>query len=378
MKKQQTRAFTLVELIIVITILAILATIWFMSYQSYTADARDANRTTSLKEIWKWIEIYEIKNSKLPMPDDYITIYLSWIAIWYQWYAWKSTLSNIKASDTKDPLDNSYYTYLVNSDLNYYQVSGFLESSPITAFENNSILDTYASNTDYSNRTIKSFWNELWILLINTWSDINRPLQEKYNSTTFTWIDIKLFTWTLSNWNNIWELKAVFNNKVDDNIVWTWSNLIRLENIYKQKMQILMTSCPNGWNELWLFWWRFWLSSNITTNLSWVNQNYKVCEWDNFISSSQIVMTNCPNAWNDLWLFWRKAWTTNITTYMSGITQNYKVCEWNSFVSLSQIVMTNCPIWWNDLWLFWWKAWTTIGITNLSWVTQNYKICEKK
>jgi prepilin-type N-terminal cleavage/methylation domain-containing protein len=48
MISQKTKAFTLVELIIVITILAILATIGFLSYQSYILDARDGKRISEL------------------------------------------------------------------------------------------------------------------------------------------------------------------------------------------------------------------------------------------------------------------------------------------------------------------------------------------
>ncbi len=41
-----TKAFTLVELIVVITILAILWTIWFVSYTWFMSTARDSNRLT--------------------------------------------------------------------------------------------------------------------------------------------------------------------------------------------------------------------------------------------------------------------------------------------------------------------------------------------
>ena len=111
MKKQQTKAFTLVELIIVITILAILATIWFMSFQSYTADARDWKRKSDLWELRSWLEVYQAKNATLPNPDNYVTI--TWIS--YQWYAWTNVLSKLRAWDSfQDPTDKQYYTYSTN------------------------------------------------------------------------------------------------------------------------------------------------------------------------------------------------------------------------------------------------------------------------
>jgi prepilin-type N-terminal cleavage/methylation domain-containing protein len=71
---QKSKAFTLVELIIVITILAILATISFLSFQSYTVVARDSQRLTSLNSIEKSINIYYTNTSIYPTPDN---IYLT-------------------------------------------------------------------------------------------------------------------------------------------------------------------------------------------------------------------------------------------------------------------------------------------------------------
>ena len=244
MKKLQIKrlkGFTLVELIIVITILAILATIAFVSFQSYTKDARDSNRLATINEIEKWLQGYQIKTWSYPMPENYITILSSWATIWYQWVFWDNSSRVTNFSKTPlDPLDNINYTYNVNTNLDAYQVTWFFENSSNIAFENNLISKTYASSVDYSARIVKSFWKELWVLLVNTGSDINRPLQEKYNATSFTWIDVKLFTWTLSDGTNIWNLTAKFNNKSWDNLSWTWDTLSRLENIYKQKIKILI------------------------------------------------------------------------------------------------------------------------------------------
>jgi len=70
----QNIAFTLVELIVVITILSILATIGFMSLLGYQKSARESIRLSDIKLIEKQLSLYEIKNSALPIPDNYITI----------------------------------------------------------------------------------------------------------------------------------------------------------------------------------------------------------------------------------------------------------------------------------------------------------------
>jgi len=57
--KRNTKAFTLVELIVVITILAILWTIGFMWYQWYGKDARNSKRTLDLASISNLVQVKE-------------------------------------------------------------------------------------------------------------------------------------------------------------------------------------------------------------------------------------------------------------------------------------------------------------------------------
>jgi prepilin-type N-terminal cleavage/methylation domain-containing protein len=51
--KKLSKAFTLVELIIVIGILAILATIAFVSFSNYTVSSRDTKRIVTIESIAK-------------------------------------------------------------------------------------------------------------------------------------------------------------------------------------------------------------------------------------------------------------------------------------------------------------------------------------
>ena len=153
MKKQQIKAFTLVELIIVITILAILATIWLMSFQSYTSDARDWKRKEDLSSIRSGLELYQAKKASLPMPDNYAIIQTWWtLNIWYQWYAWSSILWLIRAWESfQDPSDKTYYTYWIDANKTKYQLLSMLENNQNTTSYNENILNqTYA--IDYTNR----------------------------------------------------------------------------------------------------------------------------------------------------------------------------------------------------------------------------------
>lgn len=163
METQNKKWFTLVELIIVITILAILATIWFISYQSYTKDSRDANRITSLKTIRDALVVQKTKKSVYPMPDDYLSIFWNWVAVSYQWYVWAWVNQAIRASETKDPADWTYYTYELSADQTKFQLAWFLDSDPSKLVSFNNI--PYANAVDYTSRYLYTVWDKIGVLL---------------------------------------------------------------------------------------------------------------------------------------------------------------------------------------------------------------------
>ncbi len=248
------KAFTLVELIVTITILAILGNIWFISYTWFMSTARDSNRLTQLELIHNWLESYKTR-WKLPLPDDSVTIYASWVIIWYQWNAWETVLNKIWYQKWwKDPLDNKYYTYYTDKKQQNIELLWFLENDPgaskettlnrtekweqITEYwkkqETVMVLPPFvkgvrgvsslkpkvyslktipSSNaTDYTERTIATFWKKLWILL-----DIsNNPIQENTNLRT-SWLDIVTTTWSYKS------VFSSFNTGTSSWIItWTW------------------------------------------------------------------------------------------------------------------------------------------------------------
>ncbi len=246
-----TKAFTLVELIVVITIIAILSTIWFVAYSWFSSKARDSSRVAQLKSINQALEWYTTR-WKLPLPDDKVTIYASWTIIWYQWNAWEAVLNKIWIKEWwKDPNDDKYYTYSIDSKLKNIQLLAFLENDPSEDKEmtynikNNDPLLSYwnevkyplnkdsitrqslrdssfhsewkifsflpiANATDYTARIARPYGSKLWILLDSS----NNPIQENINLRT-SWLDIVTTTWSYT---------AVFTYK--DKITASWSNLI--------------------------------------------------------------------------------------------------------------------------------------------------------
>lgn len=201
MKKYQTKAFTLVELIITITILAILATIGFMSFQSYTWDARDSSRTTALRTIHNWLTISYVQKQRYPTPDEYIDIV--WVS--KQWYVWETVSQAIKWSGFKDPKDGIQYSYSLDYTWKKIQLSAFLEWTNTTKVVSSTPINiSYARELDYSSRSTYTLWDMVCILL-----DPSTNLPVNYTKT-----------WSLDLIDNSWEYTAVCSNKTNS---WTLS-----------------------------------------------------------------------------------------------------------------------------------------------------------
>lgn len=244
MKIQNKKAFTLVELIIVITILAILATIWFMSFQSYMWDARDANRTTSLQEIWKWLELYQVKNSKLPMPTGFVTITASWTPIWYQWIFWKTESDLIKMTSIPvDPIDNTWYIYSVNESKTKFQLLTYLENQ--TSYNPNITNQVYA--IDYTARKFKTFWDKLGIILNSDSSPISWDVETQTGTTNYNLVFSDTNFYTLS-WNLLSVIQAFRWDKslasLDNTLVWYWD----METLTNSWTQTVLKDLSQYWN----------------------------------------------------------------------------------------------------------------------------------
>jgi len=128
-RNENTKWFTLVELIVVITILAILWTIGFLSFQSYTVYSRDVTRLSNLNVLKSWLEIQYTKWGYFAEPDDYVKITASGTTIRKQWLFWKKALRTIKANTdaSKDPLTWEYYDYITDNNLSEYQIVWYME-----------------------------------------------------------------------------------------------------------------------------------------------------------------------------------------------------------------------------------------------------------
>lgn len=76
--------FTLVELLVVITILAILGTIGFIQIGGFAGSARDSSRISDIANITKSLDIFFVKNSQYPSPDNAFYVTYSGGTLWSQ------------------------------------------------------------------------------------------------------------------------------------------------------------------------------------------------------------------------------------------------------------------------------------------------------
>jgi len=171
MKISYQRAwFTLVELVVVVLIVAILSTVWFVSYSSYIVNSRDANRVNTLTKTVETFQTYYLSKD-LPLPDDTVEITNSGVLVWYQGKLWADVISVVDLDDdTKDPKDDTYYTYMLGADLKAFQFLALMEGKS----QNVSLIsqDTYA---DFIDRTPRVFGFPLGIF---TETDTNIPLED--------------------------------------------------------------------------------------------------------------------------------------------------------------------------------------------------------
>ncbi len=168
--KNNNKAFTLVELIVVITILAILWTIAFISFQNYTQSARDWVRISDTNNIKQNLGIFITEKWFYPTPDNGTQITYNWGTAWTQWTVWDNVTINLRNLSKKptDPLSNNEYTYSVANNNVEYQLSYVTEwwlsyNIPLLTNQAN------ASTTKTATAKVTGTYNEK-ILKVTTWA----------------------------------------------------------------------------------------------------------------------------------------------------------------------------------------------------------------
>lgn len=281
---QNKKGFTLVELIVVITIIAILWTIAFISLQWFGWDSRDSKRVSELSQIRTGLQVYQAKEWNLPMPDDAISIWSGSTVFIYQWYAGTGTLNTTRVSEAKDPVDDKYYTYSVDSQRKKYQLMTLLEN-----WENISNT-SYIPKTiaDYETREPYTIWFQLWSLLE---TETKTPIQEYWedidlSNDTQDYIPVfdRETSWETMSWELIVEKMEKVSEWLDVYDSCEWTEHTKTKNFYSTEQVWYWESCePN--------------TQTFTCNdWEWYNQEWNLADRETYSYETCSVAwaTNCP------------------------------------------------------------------------------------
>jgi len=267
MIKNNKKWFTLVELIVVITILAILSTLGFVAYTDYLKWVRDSSRIQQMTEIHKALSLYGIK-SKIPNPDNAVTV-VSWSSsVWSQWYVSQSILDTVKYSDGwVDPKTKDFYTLFVSSDRKYAQILGYFEErnqNNLLSFQN-----SYADDlTNYRSLYPQVVGAELGVLIQE---ETNIPIHEVEEYTASWTFDILSATGgfisyatntNISTWSGvslIWMVPNINCKKILDVLGSAESKVYKINPTWEKQVDVYCDMETDGW------WWTFaWHIDNDT------------------------------------------------------------------------------------------------------------------
>lgn len=343
--KHYFKGFTLVELIIVITILAILASIAFISFQNYSWDARDANRVSTLKNIETWLELFTLKTSIFPTPDEVKTYtwWLDWKSQLNQWIIWESVAKIISMNtvplDPKEKIPYVYSTFWKNNK--YYQIWIDAENQEISF-----LPQVYAKS-----KTSIVKWNYKFdpslpsLILVE-----NEALT---NSWIFSPEVCFVLDWGKNSLNECNEIKSEMNLKDYDNtLVWYWDMESLTWNLLKD-----LSGNENHWTIIW--------NQNI-----WIETTLK--GWGTHIMTWWIVINNFPEIKSDeltIHLIVKtihKYWDISSENQIKWYTwRTYDSIHW-SFINQWDCSIS-CDIW--NSWYLWLRD--EIYFENYTWWTRN-------
>jgi len=206
---QNSKAFTLVELIVVITILAILWTIAFLAFQWYSKDSRDSVRISDINSLESTLELYVLEKWTYPEPTTWLAVTYTWTEVWIQGTVWDSVMTNLWRITPKptDPLTSNEYTYsLLNTDREF-ELWAILENSPLS----------WILSPNGGKRLQNSIVSET-----NAWNNMTAYIQGTYN-----WAVAKVSTWSTTYIlavptiiaTEVWPLLDIITNK---KLVFNW------------------------------------------------------------------------------------------------------------------------------------------------------------
>lgn len=283
MKKQNNKAFTLVELIVVITILAVLATVAFISFQWYTSSSRDSVRLADLSSISRQLNNYLAKNNQLPLPDNsknaILNDGLNTANVFLQWNIWKTTSWIIWIFDAQDPLTKNPYLYSVLKNKLEFQVAASLENSQYSYITPQAYVSNPSARVTW-NYNSTPFVPSLLIANITDNYEINRNLDDTF--------------FIYNNWPN---LPYSINNQSVENLPYKNQST-------KNFVKWLIAHYSLNENSIYTWsWWQVFIKDR-----SWNNYDISWFKNNDLVRESDIVYENWGLKFSKDWIDWLQAW----------------------------------------------------------------------
>jgi len=245
--KKQTRAFTLVELIVVITILAILWTIAFITLQGYSAQARDSKRLSDIQNIKKSLELFSLNTWVYPSPDNWSNIEYDNELVWTQWTVWENVTKNLYKNLSELPLDpktEQEYTYsLINSN-NKYELLSVYESDLLSK---NKLINKSFASSNYMR--IDWTYNGIFVKTPSYYIPIPSLLTSEDISSTLILDENNIKSQIISGGNNkisIWLIPSKTGELNINLKVYTWTLNIDSEDSDKQDLINIIQEAYTG------------------------------------------------------------------------------------------------------------------------------------
>lgn len=125
-----TKAFSLAEVLIVVTLLAILTSIGSVYLFQNFEVSRDTARKTNLINITQALDIYQTDIWKYLAPNSSVEVTYSGSTVWSQWVFGEENMRSLKVfwSDIlKDPKYDVFFSYSTTNNNTEYQIAGIYE-----------------------------------------------------------------------------------------------------------------------------------------------------------------------------------------------------------------------------------------------------------
>jgi prepilin-type N-terminal cleavage/methylation domain-containing protein len=302
-RKINSHAFTLIELIVVITILTILSSLALVSFQWYLSNSRDTVRITDLKNIDKALNITETVSNVYPFPDDAINVKMNGKILNYQWTAGKKVQGIINIFNWwKDPKNQKFYTYSTNAERTKYQLLGYLENPEYAI---NIIWKTHADTWE---TYPKILGDELWFIL-NTekFEPIQYDIDLPNISNTYTLLLNEKDSFTTQSWSL---LMAKMNFRIHEK----WDCSAILKN-WRSTGNGIYTIYPKSWDwfEVYCDMENGWYTGLFSVNPWWTTWKYNSSEWKNpTVKENNFISEE-----------------TTYKSYSELDTLNIKMCRWD-------------------------------------------------